>query len=76
VNWTARRPLGRSPSPQTPPTTPPPKAVYDIDASAPLRASHNNPEVAELYKTALDAPNSARAHALLHTRYAPRPKHG
>ncbi|GBF89579.1 ferredoxin [Raphidocelis subcapitata] len=51
------------------------QAVYDIDASAPLRASHNNPEVTELYKTALGQPNSARAHELLHTRYAARLKH-
>ncbi len=48
------------------------KAVYSVDANAPRRRSFENRDVHRLYATQLDAPNSAKAHALLHTHYAPR----
>lgn len=46
--------------------------LYEEDRSLPQRRSHHNPAVARLYKTFLGAPNSEKAHHLLHTRYAPR----
>jgi NADH-quinone oxidoreductase subunit G len=51
------------------------QSVYSLDASAPLRKSHDNPEVGALYREALGgAPGSHAAHALLHTTYQRRPK--
>ncbi len=47
-------------------------AVYAIDKNAPRRRSHENQQVQQLYATELEHPNSARAHALLHTSYAAR----
>jgi NADH-quinone oxidoreductase subunit G len=47
-------------------------AIYALDQQAPRRRSHENPDVQALYATELQAPNSARAHALLHTGYAAR----
>jgi NADP-reducing hydrogenase subunit HndD len=48
------------------------RAVYGIDTEAPRRRSYENRDVQKLYDTELGAPNSPRAHALLHTQYAPR----
>ncbi|MEL6322637.1 MAG: [FeFe] hydrogenase, group A [Pseudomonadota bacterium] len=48
------------------------EAVYSIDASAPRRRSHENPDILRLYKEDLERPNSPAAHALLHTEYAAR----
>ena len=48
------------------------KAVYDADAKATLRKSHENPAVKELYDTFLEKPGSHKAHELLHTRYIKR----
>ncbi len=45
------------------------KALYDIDANAKLRQSHENPYVIELYKDFLEKPGSHKAHHLLHTTY-------
>lgn len=47
-------------------------AIYALDKNAPRRRSYENPDVQALYATELGAPNSERAHALLHTRYAAR----
>ncbi|RZF25651.1 2Fe-2S iron-sulfur cluster binding domain-containing protein [Paraburkholderia sp. UYCP14C] len=47
-------------------------AIYEMDKLAPLRCSHQNEDVARLYTTELGRPNSASAHALLHTSYAAR----
>jgi len=47
-------------------------AVYTIDKSLPLRKSHENPVVQQLYADFLEAPNSHRAHELLHTHYTDR----
>jgi hypothetical protein len=48
------------------------QAIYDMDKNAPRRRSHENPDVQELYAKELKEPNSAQAHALLHTSYAAR----
>jgi iron only hydrogenase large subunit-like protein len=45
------------------------QALYSIDRSAQVRASHQNPGVQRLYADFLGAPLSERSHALLHTRY-------
>ena len=46
------------------------KVLYDIDKSCPIRKSHENPYVIELYKDFLKEPNSELAHHLLHTTYS------
>lgn len=48
------------------------QAIYDMDAHAPRRRSHENPDVQKLYETELAGPNSETAHDLLHTHYAGR----
>ncbi|HCZ23645.1 MAG TPA: ferredoxin [Acholeplasmataceae bacterium] len=48
------------------------KVLYDIDKDAPLRKSHENPFVKELYQNFLGAPNSHLSHKLLHTHYHKR----
>jgi iron-only hydrogenase group A len=47
-------------------------AIYEMDRLAPRRCSHENPDVIRLYESELMRPNSAYAHALLHTSYAAR----
>lgn len=48
------------------------KVLYDIDANAPIRKSHENPAIKELYATYLGEPGSEKAHHLLHTSYVKR----
>jgi NADH-quinone oxidoreductase subunit G len=48
------------------------RAIYEVDRQAPLRRSHENADVHALYEKELGKPNSAQAHALLHTSYAAR----
>ncbi|MFH1429569.1 MAG: NADH-dependent [FeFe] hydrogenase, group A6 [Candidatus Margulisiibacteriota bacterium] len=48
------------------------KALYEIDAYAPIRTSHNNEAVKELYKNFLGKPLSGVSHKHLHTKYAQR----
>jgi NADH-quinone oxidoreductase subunit G len=48
------------------------QAIYSIDKNVPRRRSYENQDVQKLYATELKAPNSAEAHALLHTSYAAR----
>ena len=48
------------------------KALYDIDASMPIRKSHENPAVKQLYDDFLEKPGSHKAHELLHTTYVKR----
>ena len=50
------------------------KALYDEDASLPLRKSHENPYVKALYEEYLGEPCSHKAHDLLHTHYVARKK--
>ena len=51
------------------------KALYSEDANMPLRKSHENPEVKAIYADYLGAPNSHKAHELLHTTYTARKIH-
>ena len=43
------------------------QVLYDLDKANKLRFSHENPEVAALYKDFLEKPLSHKAHELLHT---------
>lgn len=47
-------------------------AIHDVDRTAGVRQSHNNPQVQALYRDFLGEPNSERAHELLHTHYEDR----
>ncbi|MBQ8662739.1 MAG: iron hydrogenase small subunit [Eubacterium sp.] len=46
--------------------------LYKNDANSPIRKSHENPAIIELYDTYLGAPGSEKAHQLLHTTYVAR----
>jgi NADH-quinone oxidoreductase subunit G len=48
------------------------RALYAEDQRKPLRKSHENPSIIQLYKEYLGEPNSEKAHALLHTYYQKR----
>lgn len=48
------------------------KVLYDSDADNPIRKSHENPAIKELYATYLGEPGSEKAHHLLHTTYVKR----
>ena len=48
------------------------KALYDLDAKAQVRVSHQNKEVARLYKEFLGKPLGHKSHELLHTHYHER----
>jgi ferredoxin hydrogenase len=52
------------------------EALYRHDRELPVRRSHENPAVAELYATFLEKPLSHRSHELLHTVYAGTEKEG
>lgn len=45
-------------------------ALYSEDEGRPLRVSHKNPQIINLYKDFLGEPNSHKAHELLHTTYS------
>ena len=47
-------------------------ALYEEDRNKPIRVSHENPYIIQLYKEFLDEPNSKKAHRLLHTHYFDR----
>lgn len=49
-------------------------AIYAEDAAKPIRKSHENVEVQQLYKDFLGEPNSHLAHQLLHTHYFDKKK--
>lgn len=49
-------------------------ALYKEDAGKPIRKSHENPEIALLYKEFLGEPMSDKAHHLLHTHYFDKKK--
>jgi iron-only hydrogenase group A len=51
------------------------KAIYDEDMGMPIRKSHENPEVVEIYKDFLGKPNSHKSHELLHTYYVERQRY-
>lgn len=48
------------------------KAIYEEDRNLPIRKSHENPKVQELYKEYFGEPGSHKAHDLLHTHYIKR----
>jgi len=50
-------------------------ALYGEDERKVRRKSHENPAVQQLYKEELGAPNSEKAHHLLHTHYTKREKY-
>ncbi|MEA1887589.1 MAG: NADH-dependent [FeFe] hydrogenase, group A6 [Bacteroidota bacterium] len=47
-------------------------AIYEEDMSLPIRKSHENPEIIQVYEDFLGKPNSHKAHELLHTHYVER----
>ncbi len=51
------------------------KVLYDIDANAPLRKSHENPVIKTLYDEYFEKPGSHKAHKILHTTYVARKKY-
>lgn len=48
------------------------EALYQEDKELPIRKSHENPAVQELYRDYLGEPNGEKAHHLLHTHYTGR----
>lgn len=49
------------------------KAIYDEDAEKPIRKSHENPEILQIYEEFLvDGPLGHKSHKLLHTHYTKR----
>ena len=46
--------------------------LYDLDKNAPIRKSHEVPEIKKLYEEFLGKPGSEKAHHLLHTSYVKR----
>lgn len=47
-------------------------AVYHRDANMPIRKSHENPAITQIYKEFLEKPLGHRSHELLHTHYTNR----
>ncbi len=47
-------------------------ALYEQDKNLPLRKSHENPVIKELYANYLGEPGSHKAHEILHTTYVKR----
>ncbi len=50
------------------------KTIYDMDKNSKIRNSHDNPEIALIYKDFLGTPMSYLAHELLHTHYESKEK--
>lgn len=48
------------------------KVLYDLDSAMPIRKSHENPAIKELYATYFGKPGSEKAHHVLHTGYVKR----
>lgn len=48
------------------------RALYHIDRDEPIRMSHRNESVQQLYAEFLGQPLSEKSHHVLHTHYAPR----
>ncbi len=47
-------------------------AIYAEDGDMPIRKSHENPEIIQIYKDFLGKPLGEKSHHLLHTHYTPR----
>ncbi len=50
-------------------------SIYKVDADMPIRKSHENPEIIQIYKEFLGEPLGELSHKLLHTRYTPRERY-
>ncbi|MBL4560425.1 MAG: iron hydrogenase small subunit [Labilibaculum sp.] len=48
------------------------EAIYAEDRDLPIRKSHENPEIIQIYKEFLEKPLSHKSHKLLHTSYVKR----
>jgi len=51
------------------------EAIYAEDMGMPIRKSHENPEIAAIYKDFLGEPNGHKSHELLHTHYKERKRY-
>ena len=51
------------------------EAIYAEDLGMPIRKSHENPQVAEIYKDFLEKPLGHKSHELLHTTYSARKRY-
>ncbi|MFZ5939669.1 MAG: NADH-dependent [FeFe] hydrogenase, group A6 [Bacteroidota bacterium] len=51
------------------------EAIYSEDMDMPIRKSHENPEVVQIYKEFLGKPLGHKSHELLHTHYVERPRY-
>ncbi len=51
------------------------KAIYAEDGDMPLRKSHENPEIIDVYREFLGEPLSEKSHHLLHTHYKARERY-
>jgi NADH-quinone oxidoreductase subunit G/NADP-reducing hydrogenase subunit HndD len=49
-------------------------AIYQADRDLPIRRSHENPSITQIYEKFLGEPLSEKSHHLLHTKYTPRTK--
>lgn len=50
------------------------EAIYKEDEGRPLRKSHDNPQIKQIYEEFLGHPLGELSHKLLHTKYTPREK--
>lgn len=48
------------------------KVLYDIDKNMPIRKSHENPAIKQVYNEFFGKPGSEKAHHILHTSYVKR----
>ncbi|MBN1340166.1 MAG: iron hydrogenase small subunit [Bacteroidales bacterium] len=48
------------------------EAIYDEDMHMPIRKSHENPEIIQIYEEFLEKPLGHKSHELLHTHYVER----
>jgi len=51
------------------------QAIYEEDMGMPVRKSHENPEISQIYKEFLHEPLGHKSHELLHTHYTPRKRY-
>ena len=47
-------------------------AIYEEDENLPIRKSHENPEIVQIYEEFLEEPLGHKSHELLHTHYTER----
>jgi len=51
------------------------EAIYKEDAGKPIRMSHENPEIKQIYEEFLGKPLGEKSHHLLHTKYRKRKRY-